>query len=363
MNILLFAGGSAVYSATPVLCTAGEVTRATEWLDANMRSYTYGSGTELLLALQRAFDLPRLPGGEATARTIVVMTDGWVTVEREAISLVRSRTSDANVFALGIGNSVNRYIIDGLARAGNGEAFVAVGRTDGATVVAKLQAYIDAPLLTRLALAVSGDWRPAEMEPPALPDVFASRPVLVVGKWSGSLSGAVSLSGYAADGSPWSWSCDVGSLASPDQTNPSIPLLWARARIALISDYRAVSTGAPENWAHPAHSEFDEHEREAITALGLGFGLMTELTSFVAVDSGADADDTCARPEHGRKTEPQVDDMAMDDGGYGGGYGGRATSSSSPRAISSANTVGAWQRQRQWPWSCFAATVVVVLYV
>ena len=298
MNILLFAGGSAVYSDTPVLCTADEVQRASQWLDTNMQA---GGGTELLPALQRAFDLPRRLGGEATARTIIVMTDGEVAVERAAFELVRSRAADANVFTLGIGDSVNRYIIDGLARAGSGEAFVATGRTDGAVAVTKLQAYIDAPLLTRLDLSFNGEFHPSDMQPPALPDVFASRPVLVVGKWSGSLTGTVSLSGYAADGSRWSWSEDVADLAPADRANPSIPLLWGRSRIAVLSDYQRVDSA--------------DSEHEAIEAIGLEFGLMTEFTSFVAVDSADGAANTCA-PE-GQVTWP---DIPLEDT-YGHGYG------------------------------------------
>ena len=100
-----------------------------------------------------------------------------MTVERESFDLVRTRAGDASVFTLGIGSSVNRFIIDGLARAGNGEAFVATGEADGAVAMRRLQAYIDAPLLTRLQISFSGAFQAEQMSPPALPDVFASRPV------------------------------------------------------------------------------------------------------------------------------------------------------------------------------------------
>ena len=58
------------------------------------------------------------------SRTVVVVTDGYVTVEREAFELVRRNLSQANLFSFGIGSSVNRHLMEGLARAGMGEPFI-----------------------------------------------------------------------------------------------------------------------------------------------------------------------------------------------------------------------------------------------
>jgi len=112
LNILLFAGGSAVLSKSGnVQATPSNIRSALKWLDANMFA---GGGTELLPALQHAFSLPR--SHTAAARTIVVMTDGYVTVEKEAFDLVRKNLGEGNVFVFGIGDAVNQYLIEGLAR-------------------------------------------------------------------------------------------------------------------------------------------------------------------------------------------------------------------------------------------------------
>ena len=66
------------------------------------------------------------------SRTLVVVTDGYVTVEREAFELVRKNLSQANLFAFGIGSSVNRHLMEGLARAGMGEPFVITDPVAGA---------------------------------------------------------------------------------------------------------------------------------------------------------------------------------------------------------------------------------------
>merc|ERR1719293_316362 len=116
------------------------------------------------------------------------------------------------------------------------------------------------------------------MEPPHLPDVFASRPVQVVGKWRGEQSGSVRLTGLLADGSAWEFNARLEALQAASVA--AVPLLWARSRIALLSDY------ASQHW--------DTHaSEETITQLGLNFSLMTQHTSFVAVDSNSSWPDAC----------------------------------------------------------------------
>jgi len=113
-NVLFFAGGAWVLSPTSLPATEANRDRAL----AEIERQHGGGGTELLPALRQAFDLPR--ARTDVSRTIVIASDGYVNVEREAFALVRSRLGDANVFAFGIGTSVNRHLIEGLAGAGKG---------------------------------------------------------------------------------------------------------------------------------------------------------------------------------------------------------------------------------------------------
>lgn len=263
LNILLFAGGSAVLNENGnVAADAESVNAALAWLDVNMVA---GGGTELLPALRRAFTLPRFH--TSVARTIVVMTDGYVAVEKEAFDLVRENLGEGNVFVFGIGSSVNRYLIEGLARVGYGEPFVVTNEEEGEQKVAQLQRYIDSPVLTQLQLSFGSAFKPSEQEPPHLPDVFASRPIHVVGKWLGERSGDLRLTGRLADGTLWEYSADLATVYATEM--PAVALLWARSRIATLGDYEVVGQAAEEQ----------------ITALGLEYSLMTQYTSFVAVDS------------------------------------------------------------------------------
>ena len=49
-----------------------------------------------------------------------MVTDGYVSVEKETFKLIQENLNKANVFAFGIGSSVNRYIIEGMAHVGSG---------------------------------------------------------------------------------------------------------------------------------------------------------------------------------------------------------------------------------------------------
>jgi Ca-activated chloride channel family protein len=304
LNILLFAGGSAVFSASGnVEATAENVASTLRWLDENMFA---GGGTELLPALRRAFALPRFH--TAVARTIVVMTDGYVTVEREAFDLVRQNLGEGNVFVFGIGSSVNRYLIEGLARVGYGEPFVVTDEKDGEKVVTDLQRYIDTPVLTQVRLEFDGPFHPKQQEPPHLPDVFASRPIHVVGKWEGELSGNLKLTGRLADGEQWEYSAALATIKATQM--PAVSLLWARARIATLGDYENLRFG----WS--IQSEPVDYEEE-ITALGLNYSLMTQYTSFVAVDSDPSGPEIC-RAQGNTTNSSSTSESGQQDASIGG---------------------------------------------
>ena len=109
MNTLLFAGGSEVLSSGGSLpATEANKKKAVAWINRSEG----GGGTEILPALKNALALPRTEG---VSRIIVVVTDGYVSVEPEVFELIRQNLGQANLFSFGIGSSVNRFLIDGMA--------------------------------------------------------------------------------------------------------------------------------------------------------------------------------------------------------------------------------------------------------
>lgn len=267
-NLVLFSGDSRSLSKTPLPATDQNLAAAIALLD---RQDGRG-GTELLPALQHAFALPSPP---ATSRTIAIITDGYVTVEHEAFELIRTHlggTNGANVFAFGIGSSVNRHLIEGLARAGQGEPFIVTDQATAAAAAERFGDTIAAPVLTRIHIALEGI-DAYDVEPRSLPDVFAQRPVILFGKYRGPLApeARLILTGNTGADRPY-----TATLATADATRlpdaEALSRLWARHRIAQLGD--DVAAGAP-----------DREDRIAqITQLGLTHKLLTRYTSFVAVD-------------------------------------------------------------------------------
>jgi Ca-activated chloride channel family protein len=256
-NILFFAGGSQVLSDHPLPATKENKKKAIEMV----MSQSGGGGTEILDAFKRALALPKKKG---LSRIIITATDGYVTVEKEVFDLIQDNLNEANFFSFGIGSGVNRYIIEGIARVGRGEPFVVTNEQEAEQIAEKFMDYIEHPLLTDIKVEFQG-FKASDVEPVALPDLFAQRPLILYGKYKNA-TGKVIVTGRTPSGTYRKEIKVTKSLE--DANNSALKYLWARERIARLSDY----AGAGED------------TRTEVTKLGLEYHLMTQYTSFVAVD-------------------------------------------------------------------------------
>ncbi|HAR46474.1 MAG: trypsin [Nitrospirae bacterium GWC2_57_13] len=260
-NVLLFAGSSSILSERSLPATPQNIARAIQVIEQQRG----GGGTELLPALKRALALPR---AEGFSRSVVIATDGYVTVEEEAFDLIRTNLGDANFFTFGIGSSVNRLLLEGMARVGMGEPFVITKQEEAAAKAEAFRTLIQSPVLTGIRTEFNG-FDVYDVEPASVPDVLADRPVIVFGKWRGKPRGMITVSGLSGDGTHRE-KIDVAS-ATPSTTNGALRYLWARHRISLLSDYNSLRS--------------DEGRIREVTELGLTYNLLTAFTSFLAVDN------------------------------------------------------------------------------
>lgn len=264
-NIIFFAGGNSVLSDNSLPVTNSNINLAINMLEGQSGS----GGTNLLPALNRALNMT---GTEDYSRTFVILTDGFVTVEKEAYNLVRENLNEANFFSFGIGSSVNREIIEGLAYVGEGEAFVATDFFDAEMLADDFKRYIERPALTNIQTNFTGV-EVYDVEPLSVPDVFAERPIITYGKYRNDVNGKITVTGDHAFGVTES-SFKFEDFKEDANENIAVQYLWARKKIKLMSDY-----GIGDN-PNDSLSIKDE-----ITELGLKYSLVTEYTSFVAVDS------------------------------------------------------------------------------
>ena len=260
-NVLLFSGSNRFLSPKSVPATQANIEQAIR----TIQEMGGGGSTELIPALKRAYAEPKAAD---VSRTVVVVTDGYVSVEREAFELVRRNLSQANLFSFGIGSSVNRHLMEGLARAGMGEPFIITQPSEAQAEARRFRRMIESPVLTSVKARFEG-MDVYDVEPAQLPDVLGERPVVVFGKWRGKLNAGsqVVIEGQSASG-PYRNAVPVTGAAGQDAA--ALRYLWARQRIAGLSDQEALEGG-------------DAH-RQRITELGLQYNLLTQYTSFLAVD-------------------------------------------------------------------------------
>lgn len=259
-NVILFAGASSIMSPSSIPATADNIDRAIRLIDEQEG----GGGTELVPALEAAV---ALPADDNMSRSIVVITDGYVDSEQEIFELISKSLGESNFFSFGIGTSVNRYLIEGMARAGQGEPFVLVDESDADEIAGKFREYVQSPVLTDIKVDFRG-FDVYDVEPLAVPDMFAQRPIVMFGKWRGKPEGTIELTGRTGSGN-YRQEIKASDMA-PIETNSAIRYLWARSRVERLLDYGFGSNDDPD-------------VRREVTRLGLEYSMLTPFTSFIAV--------------------------------------------------------------------------------
>lgn len=258
-NVILFSDIVSEMSLEPVSATEVNIDCAMKLIDMQEG----GGGTELCEALQCAVDNPKR---EEAARSIVVITDGYISDEEEIFELIGEHMDTASFFPFGIGSSVNRYLMEGIAGTGMGESFIVTDAAEAEETAERFRTYIEAPLLTDIRLDFDG-FDVYEVEPAKISTLYAEKPIVVFGKWKGEPSGTIRISGRTGT-KDYAETVHV-SEAEPAEENGVIRYLWARKRLETLTDY--------------GFRKFDKSIKAEVTALGLNYSMITPYTSFVAV--------------------------------------------------------------------------------
>jgi Ca-activated chloride channel homolog len=260
-QIVRFSNEASQLGRKPVDATPANIRRGLDYL----ASLNGEGGTMMINGIKAALDFPHDP---ARLRFVCFLTDGYIGNEAEILAETQKRLGSARIFSFGVGSSVNRYLLEHLAKLGAG-AVAFLGPNDSPALV--MDAFVDRiahPALTDLKL----DWGGMEVSdvfPARTPDLFAGRPVVLTGRFKNAAAGSVGVSGQAG-GKTISWRvpaiANEGPLASK-----SLPIVWARMKIADLSDHALLDRSG--------------ELAGAIRQVALDFGLMSDYTAFVAVDA------------------------------------------------------------------------------
>lgn len=258
-NLVLFSDDTYLLSTKSLAANSGNIQAAIDLIDEQEG----GGGTSMLPALQTAVSVPMK---EDVARSVVIITDGYISNEDEIYDLINRNMDAASFFSFGIGCSVNDYLIKGIAQCGMGESFLVTDSEDAAESAQRFASYIEAPLMTGITVDYEGFnvYDVATSTPSIL---YAQKPLILFGKWRGEPTGTITVSGKAG-GEDYVQEIPVAD-AAVDTEDESIRYLWARTKLDQLAGY-----GSTRN---------DDSVKKEITQLGLDYNMTTPYTSFVAV--------------------------------------------------------------------------------
>lgn len=274
-NLILFSDEAYRLSDTSLPAREENVKRAIRMIDTQEG----GGGTELLPALEKAV---AIPAKENVSRSVVVITDGYVYDEADIFRLIGENAGTSDFFSFGIGTSVNRYLINGIARTGQGEPFVVTNEGDADETARQFQTYIQSPVMTDINVTFEG-FDAYDVEPAILPTLYAQKPIVLLGKWRGEPAGNVRITGKTGSGDydqtasvaeilPDAGQTDsaiAGNISAVALESDALIYLWAQKKVERLTDY-GMTNDNPD-------------VKDEVTQLGLTYNMLTPYTSFIAV--------------------------------------------------------------------------------
>jgi Ca-activated chloride channel family protein len=262
-NICRFGSTWELMSSEPVVYSQTTLDRAIQYIRRNADL----GGTELYPPLQAILSIAPAAG---TVRNIIVLTDGQVSNEPAIVELARSQRGHNRFFSFGIGPASSAFLVKGIARATGGAAeFISAGERIDDKVL-RTFGRIASPSVTDVTI----DWENCEVQTLAeLPPVFDGDVLAVFARASGRLPKKVTLRCTTSAGRRL-WSVDV---PAPHDDGGLIATMWARRTIQSLEEVNAVRP-------HRVSRDSKSREYQMLISLSRQFGLLTSLTTFVAVE-------------------------------------------------------------------------------
>lgn len=255
---------------------------ATETLFNDLQSVTEGRKQEAkaFLELQRARGGTVLrPAISAAYRyqdsdrtlNVVVLSDGMTEQreQRELLQLIRERPLGSRIFCVGVGNEVNRPLLQQIARDAGGLATFLSEEDSFERQARAFRRKLMRPAIRDLAVSLAGAGT-YEIEPRELPDLFHGSPLRLYGRYKNDGDVSVTITGEI-QGAPLEQTVSV-RLPDADSGNPEIERMWAWHRVqGLLEQERTV--------------DFEGKHRGEIVQLCEGYSIVSEYASFIVLEN------------------------------------------------------------------------------
>jgi len=268
-NILSFSSEVAAFSPDHLPATDENKDRALRFVAALDAT----GGTDIDRALHRALS-HRPEAGRP--HFILFLTDGEPTVgETRPENIVRNvrgaNDSNARIFTFGVGNAVNRPLLEDLAD-GSGAVSEWVGESENIEEkVSRLQRKVATPVISDLFI----DWGRADVSavyPRHLGDLFSGTQLMVAGRYSKAGTFEITLRGRAGPAP-----VEIRQkLVLPERRDDSqaVPYLWAMRKVTSILDEIRRAGESPELV-------------QQVIALSRQYRITTPYTSFLVLETEA----------------------------------------------------------------------------
>ncbi len=268
-QIIRFSNNASQLGPKPIEATQENIEKGLTYLEG----LHGGGGTMMIEGIKAALDFEHDP---KRFRIVSFMTDGYIGNEAEILKAISEKLGESRIFSFGIGSSPNRYLLDRMAAIGQG-AVSYIGHNDSPIEpVDNFYETIAHPALTDISIDF-GDMQVAEVWPPRVPDLFAGRAVVITGRCKSPKNCNITVGGKVGS---LDQQYTVPAEFSDNTRHDGIAAIWARKKIEILNNL--LNTGGPTDLSN------------AILTTALSYNLMSNYTSFVAVDSA-----TVTSGEHG----------------------------------------------------------------
>jgi Ca-activated chloride channel family protein len=260
-QVIRFSNNASQFGPDPVPATPDNIRKAIRYVE-NLHG---SGGTMMIEGIKAALDFKHDPH---RFRLVSFMTDGYIGNEVEILAAIHQRLGASRIFSFGVGSSVNRYLLDRMAKLGKG-AVAYIGLDDSAGEVVDLfYERISHPALTDVTIDW-GNMQVTDMYPYHIRDLFVGRPVILTGRFKGNSKTTIRVTGKVGD-----LTQEIAIPVNLDDsaaTHQGIACVWARKKI--------------ETLANQATYDNNPDLPEEIKQVALEYGLMSAYTAFIAVDS------------------------------------------------------------------------------